>query len=125
VLRNASAIAEAFSSSVSRREVVALVRTILSELDELGLTGAIKRSGSRGLHIALPMPPRTPFESALRVAQTIAARVVERNPTRAPAPQCPHRSSERSCAIRSGSTRSHLRRCRIVFVKLEMCGALR
>jgi len=61
-------------------EVVQLARTIMSELDEAGLTGAIKTSGSRGLHIALALPPRTPFDYASRVAQTIAERVVERHP---------------------------------------------
>jgi bifunctional non-homologous end joining protein LigD len=68
---------------VSFSEVVALARLIKAELDNAGLKGGIKTSGSSGLHIALPLPPRTGHDVAARVAQTIAERVVEAHPDRA------------------------------------------
>jgi bifunctional non-homologous end joining protein LigD len=61
-------------------DVVRLATYLGDELDELGLVGALKTSGSRGIHIALPLPPHTIFESAARLAESIAARVVERFP---------------------------------------------
>ena len=63
--------------------VVALARDIKAELDNAGLKGAIKTSGSSGLHIVMPMPPKTAFEDAAQVAQVIAERVVESQPKRA------------------------------------------
>lgn len=68
---------------VSFAEVVALAKIIKAELDNAGLKGGIKTSGSSGLHIALPLPPRTGHDVAARVAQTIAERVVEAHPDRA------------------------------------------
>jgi bifunctional non-homologous end joining protein LigD len=61
-------------------DIVRLAKHVGEELDELGLVGALKTSGSRGLHVALPLPPRTIFEDAARLAESIAARVVERYP---------------------------------------------
>ncbi|HZJ48022.1 MAG TPA: hypothetical protein VFD97_03165, partial [Acidimicrobiia bacterium] len=40
----------------------------------------IKTSGSKGLHIAIPLPPRTPLEAATLVAHILATRVAERHP---------------------------------------------
>jgi bifunctional non-homologous end joining protein LigD len=65
------------------REVVRLARYIKAELDRRSLLGAIKTSGSSGLHIVLPLPPKTAFEEAARVAELIAERVVEEHPDRA------------------------------------------
>jgi bifunctional non-homologous end joining protein LigD len=65
------------------REVVALASTIKAELDALELSAAVKTSGSSGLHIVLPLPARTSFETAARVAEAIAARVVDDDPKRA------------------------------------------
>jgi bifunctional non-homologous end joining protein LigD len=65
------------------REVVTLAKHIKTELDRLALRGAIKTSGSSGLHIVVPLPPKTAFEDAARVAGIIAERVVEGHPDRA------------------------------------------
>jgi bifunctional non-homologous end joining protein LigD len=65
------------------RDVVALARIIKAELDKSQLKGAIKTSGSSGLHIVLPLPPKTAYEEAARVAERIAERVVEAHPDRA------------------------------------------
>jgi bifunctional non-homologous end joining protein LigD len=51
------------------------------ELERLGVGAALKTSGSRGLHIAIPLPRRTPYELALRFAESIARRVAEENPS--------------------------------------------
>ena len=49
-------------------------------LDRLGLHAALKTSGSTGLHIYLPLPPKTPNEAATLVAQIIATQVSEAYP---------------------------------------------
>ena len=58
-------------------EVAAAVK---EEMDALGLRGALKTSGSSGLHIYLPLPPGTAEEGARLLAQLVATRVVERLP---------------------------------------------
>ncbi len=49
-------------------------------MDTLGLHGALKTSGSSGLHIYIPLPPDTPNEAATLVAQIVATRVAEQHP---------------------------------------------
>jgi bifunctional non-homologous end joining protein LigD len=52
-------------------------------LDEYNLSAAIKTSGSTGLHIYIPLPPKTPTEAATLVAQMIATQVAESHPKEA------------------------------------------
>ncbi len=52
-------------------------------IDGLGLHAAIKTSGSTGLHIYLPLPPRTTSEAATIVAQMIATKVADAHPKEA------------------------------------------
>jgi bifunctional non-homologous end joining protein LigD len=49
-------------------------------LDELGLRAALKTSGATGLHVCLPLPPKTSYETAQTLAQLVASRVAERHP---------------------------------------------
>jgi bifunctional non-homologous end joining protein LigD len=63
--------------------VVALARDIKSDLDELDLNAGVKTSGSSGVHIVLPLPAKTSFDDAARIAQRIAERVVESRPRQA------------------------------------------
>jgi bifunctional non-homologous end joining protein LigD len=49
-------------------------------IDGFGLHAAIKTSGSAGLHIYLPLPPKTPNEAATLVAQLIATKVADAHP---------------------------------------------
>jgi bifunctional non-homologous end joining protein LigD len=65
---------------VSFSDVVTLARHVKTELDRFGLHGALKTSGSRGLHIALPLPSRTDFKTAAQVAERVSERVVESHP---------------------------------------------
>ena len=66
--------------NVPFRAVVDLAKRIKSELDELDLVAGVKTSGSSGIHIVLPLPPRTSFDFAGRIAQAIAEQVARRNP---------------------------------------------
>lgn len=68
---------------VAFAEVVALAKGIKAELDKLHLLAAIKTSGSSGLHIVLPLPPKTTFDVAARITELIATRTAERYPRRA------------------------------------------
>lgn len=60
--------------------VIQVARWVKEALDKLGLHAALKTSGSRGLHIYLPLPPKTPNEAATLVAQIVATRVAEAYP---------------------------------------------
>jgi bifunctional non-homologous end joining protein LigD len=57
--------------------VVEVARWVKEELDERGLRAAVKTSGSRGLHVVIPLPLRTPYEAGLLLAQLIATRVAD------------------------------------------------
>ena len=58
-----------------------VARWVHDELDALGVPGWLKTSGSRGLHIYLPLRPGTPYESGMLFCQIVASFVV------APAPR--------------------------------------
>jgi len=60
--------------------VVEVARWAKEVMDDLGLNGALKTSGSSGLHIYIPLPPDTPNEAATLVAQIVATRVAEAHP---------------------------------------------
>jgi bifunctional non-homologous end joining protein LigD len=60
--------------------VVEVARWAKEVMDSLGLHGALKTSGSSGLHIYIPLPPDTPNEAATLVAQIVATRVSEDHP---------------------------------------------
>lgn len=64
----------------SFRRVIEVARLVQEELDGFGLHGALKTSGASGLHIYLPLPPRTPLEAARLIAEVIATRVASRAP---------------------------------------------
>jgi bifunctional non-homologous end joining protein LigD len=65
------------------KRVVEVGLWVKEELDALGFSAVVKTSGSRGIHIVLPLPPGTPEEAALLVAQIIATRVAEKHPREA------------------------------------------
>ncbi len=63
--------------------VVSLARDVRNIIGQCGLSAAVKTSGSRGIHLVIPLPPRTPYEKSARLALQIARVVVQRQPTRA------------------------------------------
>lgn len=63
--------------------VVEVARWAKEVIDGFGLHAAIKTSGSTGLHIYLPLPPKTPNEAAMIVAQMIATKVADAHPKEA------------------------------------------
>ena len=63
--------------------VVQVARWTKEVIDGFGLHAAIKTSGSTGLHIYLPLPPRTPNAAATLVAQMIATKVADAHPKEA------------------------------------------
>ncbi len=60
--------------------VIQVARWVKEALDKLDLHAALKTSGSSGLHVYLPLPPRAPNEAAMLVSQIIATRVAEAYP---------------------------------------------
>ncbi len=65
------------------QRVIQIARWAKEAMDQLGLHGALKTSGSTGLHVYLPLPPKTPNEASTLVAQIIATRVAEAHPKEA------------------------------------------
>jgi bifunctional non-homologous end joining protein LigD len=63
--------------------VIQVARWAKEVIDGFGLNAAIKTSGSTGLHIYLPLPPRTPNDAATIVAQMVATKVAESHPKEA------------------------------------------
>jgi bifunctional non-homologous end joining protein LigD len=55
--------------------VVELAGLLQDVLKATGLHAALKTSGSRGLHIVMPLPPRTPYARSVALAEVIATRV--------------------------------------------------
>lgn len=60
--------------------VVEVALRVREEMDVLGLHGALKTSGSRGLHIYLPLPPGTPLDASTILAQIVATRIARKYP---------------------------------------------
>ena len=65
------------------QRVVQIARWAEEVIDSFGLHAALKTSGSEGLHIYLPLPPRTPNEAATLVAQVVATKVASAHPKEA------------------------------------------
>ena len=65
---------------VTFRKVVEVARLVRQELSALGLDGAPKTSGSRGIHILVPLPAGTGYDASAALAERIAQRVVDADP---------------------------------------------
>jgi bifunctional non-homologous end joining protein LigD len=63
--------------------IVQVALWVREVLNRLGLHGAIKTSGSRGLHIAIPLPNKTSYATAVSVAQRVATEVATAHPAEA------------------------------------------
>lgn len=62
------------------QRVVEVARWVHAELDALAMHAAVKTSGSTGIHIVVPLPPRTSYETSARLAERVARRVVAAHP---------------------------------------------
>lgn len=60
--------------------IIDVARWIGETLGALRLHGVPKTSGSRGIHIAIPLPSRTTYATALALAEAVATHVVELHP---------------------------------------------
>lgn len=60
--------------------IVEVATWIREALESYGLHAAVKTSGSRGIHIALPLPPKTTEDVATVVAARVASAVVQQHP---------------------------------------------
>jgi bifunctional non-homologous end joining protein LigD len=60
--------------------VLEVARYVKQELDKLGIPGVPKTSGSRGLHIYLPLPPRTTYETGQLLCHVVASIVSTKHP---------------------------------------------
>lgn len=57
-----------------------VARWVRDELAALGIPGFPKTSGSSGLHIYIPLPPHTSYESGMLLCQIVATLVATRHP---------------------------------------------
>ena len=60
--------------------VIDVARWVHDDLQKLGLPGFPKTSGSSGLHIYIPLPPGTSYESGQLLCQIVATLVATRHP---------------------------------------------
>ena len=61
-------------------KVLDVARWVHEELASLGVTGFPKTSGASGLHIHIPLPPETSYESGQLFCQIVATVVASRHP---------------------------------------------
>jgi DNA primase len=60
--------------------VVATARLVQEALADVGLTGAVKTSGSKGLHVFVPLAEGTSFDDAAAATRAVAARAERLGP---------------------------------------------
>ena len=60
--------------------VVAAAHLVHAALTELGLSGAVKTSGAKGVHVFVPLTPGTPPENAAAACRALAARAERLDP---------------------------------------------
>jgi bifunctional non-homologous end joining protein LigD len=68
------------SDGVSFAKVLDVARWIRDELHTLGAPGVPKTSGASGLHIYVPLPPRTPYDAGLLFCQIVATVIAQKHP---------------------------------------------
>ena len=63
--------------------IIDVAKTVKEFLDDTGLKAGLKTSGSRGLHIVIPLPPGTNEEASQLVSHVIAQRTADAMPAQA------------------------------------------
>jgi bifunctional non-homologous end joining protein LigD len=71
------------ADGVSFSRVLDVARWIHDELETLGAEGFPKTSGADGLHVYIPLPPRTPYDAGLLFCQIVATVVTRKHPKEA------------------------------------------
>ena len=64
----------------SFKQVLDTARAVKEELDRFGIPGVPKTSGSSGLHIYIPLPPKTTYDTGQLLCQIVATIVATRHP---------------------------------------------
>jgi bifunctional non-homologous end joining protein LigD len=62
------------------RRVLDVALLVKGELDRLGLRGVAKTSGASGLHVLVPLPRRSSYDTSAEIAAEVATRVASANP---------------------------------------------
>ncbi len=65
---------------VTFAKVLDVARWVKEELDRLGIPGVPKTSGASGLHVYIPLPPKTTYETGQVLCQIVATLVANRHP---------------------------------------------
>jgi bifunctional non-homologous end joining protein LigD len=63
--------------------VLDVARWVRDELEELGVTSFPKTSGASGLHVFIPLPPRTPYKAGMLFCQIVGELVSKKHPREA------------------------------------------
>jgi bifunctional non-homologous end joining protein LigD len=61
-------------------QILDVAHWVQEELDRVKVQGFPKTSGSEGLHIYIPLPPKTPYEAGMLFCQIIATMVATKYP---------------------------------------------
>jgi bifunctional non-homologous end joining protein LigD len=64
------------------QRVVDAARKVRSELRGVGLTGFLKTTGGKGLHVVVPVIPQLPWEAAKEFSKDLVARMVRAEPSK-------------------------------------------
>ena len=64
-------------------QVLDVARWVRDELASIGATGFPKTSGADGLHIYIPLPPGTPYDTGMLFCQIVATVVAQKHPKQA------------------------------------------
>jgi bifunctional non-homologous end joining protein LigD len=64
----------------SFKQVLDTARAVKEELDRFGIPGVPKTSGSSGLHIYIPLPPKTTYDTGQLLCQIVATVVATKHP---------------------------------------------
>ncbi|HVU50895.1 MAG TPA: DNA ligase D [Polyangia bacterium] len=63
--------------------VLDVARWVRDELEGLGVTATPKTSGASGLHVYIPLPPRTPYKAGMLFCQIVGELVAKKHPKEA------------------------------------------
>jgi bifunctional non-homologous end joining protein LigD len=63
--------------------VLDVARWVRDELEGLGVTAYPKTSGASGLHVYVPLPPRTPYKAGMIFCQIVGELVAKKHPKEA------------------------------------------